>query len=230
MNTSERQELLKLYHDLRVCDVRDAMDAMDYFHYGSLDPSFRPLWRTRAFGIAKTARYLPYRGPEPRLSAQEYRTTWTPMYYNEICTYPWAQEIEAGDFVVIDLSGLNVGLIGSCNGLGIFTDGARGFVINGGVRDTDELILEKVPVWSTSIAQTMVQVRLEYDAHNIPIAVGGVQVRPGDMVVADGDGVIVVPQEAAQDVAHWAHDEHDKDKQDRRALYVKADLKLDDTV
>jgi regulator of RNase E activity RraA len=152
------------------------------------------------------------------------------MYYNEICTYPWTRELEEGDFVIIDLSGLNVGLIGSCNGLGIFTDGASGFVINGGVRDTDELILEHVPVWSISIAQTMVQVRLEYDAHNIPIAVGGVQVRPGDMVVADGDGVIVVPQEVARDVAHWAHAEHANDKKERRALYEKADLEFDNTL
>jgi regulator of RNase E activity RraA len=230
MNGAERQEVLRLYHDLRVCDVRDGMDAMGYFHHGTLDPSFRPLWRTRAFGIAKTVRYLPYRGPEPRMSAKEYREEWTPMYYNEICTYPWTQNIEEGDFIIIDLSGLNVGLIGSCNGLGIFTDGARGFVINGGVRDTDELILEQVPVWSTSIAQTMVQVRLEYDAHNIPIAVGGVQVQPGDIIVADGDGVIVVPGEIARDVAHWAHDEHEHDKQERRTLYEKADLEFDGTV
>ena len=73
MNESERKELLRLYYGLRVCDVRDGMDAMGYLHYGSLAPSFRPLWRTRAFGIAKTVRYLPSRGPEPRLSPQEYR-------------------------------------------------------------------------------------------------------------------------------------------------------------
>lgn len=230
MKSNEQKEILRLYEDVRVCDVRDGMDAIGYFHYGTLEPSFRPLWRTRAFGIAKTVRYLPYRGPEPRMSAREYREEWTPMYYNQICTYPWTQEIEAGDFIVIDLSGLNVGLIGSCNGLGIFMDGARGFVINGGVRDTDELILEQVPVWSTSIAQTMVQVRLEYDAHDIPIAIGGVQVRPGDIIVADGDGVIAVPWEVARDVAHWAYAEHANDKKERRALYEKADLEFDGTV
>lgn len=230
MNDAERNELLTVYADLRVCDVRDGMDAMGYFHYGSVDPTFRPLWRTRAFGLAKTVRYLPYRGPEPRMSANEYREVWTPMYYNEICTYPWTKEIVPGDFVVIDLSGLNVGLIGSCNGLGIFNDGARGFVINGGVRDTDALILEKIPVWSTSIAQTMVQVRLQYDAHNIPVALGGVQVRPNDVVVADGDGVVVVPAEIAREVAYWASDEHGKDKHERRAQYVKAGLEFDETL
>lgn len=230
MNDREREELLMLYADLRVCDVRDGMDAMRYFHYGSLDPSIRPLWRTQAFGIAKTVRYLPYRGSVPQMSAREYREEWTPMYYEKICPYPWTNEIEEGDFIVIDLSGLNVGLIGSCNGLGIFADGARGFIINGGVRDTDELILEKVPVWSKTMAQTMVQARLQYDAHNIPIAVGGVQVRVGDMVAADGDGVIVVPQEIARDVAKWAHDEHERDKKDRQEQYIKANLEFDETL
>jgi 4-hydroxy-4-methyl-2-oxoglutarate aldolase len=76
----------------------------------------------------------------------------------------------------------------------------------------------------------MVQARLQYDAHNIPIAVGGVQVRPDDMVVADGDGVIVVPQEIARDVAIWAYAEHERDKKDRREHYVKAGLEFDKTL
>lgn len=46
---TSRKELLEIYEDLRVCDVRDAMDAMGYFHYGSIDPSIRPFWRTCAF-------------------------------------------------------------------------------------------------------------------------------------------------------------------------------------
>ena len=98
MNAKKRAELLRLFDDLRVCDVRDAMDAMGYFHYGSLDQNVRPLWRTRAYGLARTVRYLPYLGPEPRLSAEEYRREWTAMYYREICPYPWADEIEDGDF------------------------------------------------------------------------------------------------------------------------------------
>jgi 4-hydroxy-4-methyl-2-oxoglutarate aldolase len=230
MNTKKRAELLRLFDDLRVCDVRDAMDAMGYFHYGSMDQNIRPLWRTRAFGLARTARYLPYLGPEPRLTAEAYRREWTGMYYRDICPYPWADEIEEGDFVVIDQSGLNVGLMGSENSFGCFNKGARGLISNGGVRDTDELILQKIPFWSRTIAQSMVQVRLQFDAKNIPIAIGGVQVRPGDMIVADGDGVIVVPQEISLEVARWAHEEHDRDKQSRREHYRRAGRELDDTL
>jgi 4-hydroxy-4-methyl-2-oxoglutarate aldolase len=230
MKDKQRQQLLALYADLRVCDVRDGMDALGYFHYGSVDSGIKPLWRTRAFGIARTVRYLPFVGPEPHLSAEEYRHEWTSMYYQKICTYPWCDDIQQGDFIVIDQSGLNVGLMGSANTLGCINKGARGFVSNGGVRDTDEIIAEKVPFWSKHIGQTMVQVRLQFDAKDIPVAIGGVLVRPGDMVVADGDGVIVVPLEIAKEVAKWAHEEHVGDKKDRRKLYRKAGLKPDDTV
>ena len=230
MKDNRREALLASYRDLRVCDVRDAMDALGYFHYGSLDSRIRPLWRTRAYGIARTIRYLPFIGPVPRLSPQEYRYEWTPGYYESICPYPWREDIEEGDFVVIDQSGVNVGLMGSENSLALFNQGVRGFVTNGGVRDTGEIILEKVPFWQMHIAQTMVQVRLQFDAKNIPIAVGGVQIRPADMVIADGDGIIVVPQETTEEVAYWAHEEHERDKKARREHYHKAGLEFDESV
>ncbi|MBN1430174.1 MAG: hypothetical protein JXB07_17525 [Anaerolineae bacterium] len=113
-------------------------------------------------------------------------------------------------------------LIGSKNTFGRFNAGVHGFVTNGGVRDTDEIILQQIPFWSRYIGQTMVQTRLQFDAKDIPVAVGGVQVRPGDVVVADGDGVIVVPREIAEDVAKWAQKEHENDKKTRRKHYEAA--------
>lgn len=62
---NENRELLKLFKDLRVADVRDGMDWLGYHSYGPLDAKIRPLFRTRACGIARTARYLPYEGPAP---------------------------------------------------------------------------------------------------------------------------------------------------------------------
>ncbi|MBN1430172.1 MAG: RraA family protein [Anaerolineae bacterium] len=230
MKDTKRGMLLALYANLRVCDVRDGMDAMGYVHYGSLDARIRPLWRTRAYGIARTARYLPYTGPAPRMPAKEYRAEWSSMYYRDICPYPWCDDVEKGDFIVIDQSGVNVGLMGSENTFGRFNAGAHGFVTNGGVRDTDEIILQQIPFWSQYIGQTMVQARLQFDAKDVPVAVGGVQVRPGDVVVADGDGVIVVLREIAEDVAKWAQEEHENDKLTRRKHYEAAGRALDETV
>ena len=137
-SSEERQELLDLYKNLRVADVRDGMDWNLLHQVGSFTPDFRPVYRTRAYGIARTARYLPYQGTIPAKSPEEY-SEWVGWYYNTICPYPWMDEIEPGDFIVIDQSGVNAGLMGSNNGLDCKRHGAHGLVTNGGVRDTDEL-------------------------------------------------------------------------------------------
>jgi regulator of RNase E activity RraA len=65
---------------------------------------------------------------------------------------------------------------------------------------------------------------------NIPVTVGGVLVRPGDMVVADGDGVVVVPREHADKVADVGWSIAKGDKEGRRKLYRKAGIGEDKTV
>lgn len=229
MSKSEREELLKLYEGLRVADVRDGMDWNMMHGYGSMSYEIRPLFRTRVVGIARTVRYLPYEGSIPKMSPEEY-TEWVGWYYNNVCIYPWIEEIQPGDFIVIDQSGVNAGLMGSHNSLEGFKRGACGYVIEGGVRDTDELILQKIPVWSRFVSQAMVQGRLRYDTKDIPVSVGGVVVNPGDVVVADGDGVIVVPRKMAYEVAKYARRELNNDKIQRRKLYEAMGWELDDTV
>ena len=227
---AENKELLELFAPLRVADVRDGMDWMGYHHYGSLDYKIRPLYRTKAVGIARTARYLPYEGPDPRVIGDEY-TEWSGWYYNNVCTYPWFQEIEDGDFIVLDVSGVDVGLMGSENALGALIKGARGIVTNGGgIRDTDEVIQQRIPVWSYFVSQKMDQVRLQFDAKDVPVALGGVTIRPGDIIVADGDGVIAVPRKIVRDVAKYAHRELYNDKNNRRQKYETLGWELDDSV
>jgi regulator of RNase E activity RraA len=227
--TDDRRGLLALYDDLRVADVRDGMDAMMLHPTGSMSPAIRPLWRTRAAGIARTVRYLPWDGTIPRMAPGEY-ADWTRWYYKEVCPYPWMGEIDEGDFVVIDQSGVDAGLMGSDNTLGGIRKGARGYVTNGGVRDTDEIILQQVPFWSAMCSQSMVQGRLRYDAQDVPVCLGGVTVHPGDVVVADGDGAIVVPQAVACDVARLAREVHESDKVNRRRHYDALGRAHDDTL
>ncbi len=229
ISTDERQEILSLYNDLRVADVRDGMDWCMLHFEGSMIPEIRPLWRTRAVGIARTARYVHYTGEIPKMTPEDY-TQWVGWYYNNICTYPWMDGIQPGDFIVLDQSGTNVGLCGSNNTLDVIKKGARGLVSNGGVRDTDEIILQKIPFWSRYCSQTMVQARLQFEAMDIPVQVGGVTVKPGDIVVADGDGVVIVPYEQAREVAHYAMHELVNDKEARRAKYEAMGRELDDTV
>ena len=231
MSNDEREELLRLYAGLRVADVRDGMDWNMMHHYGSMSHIIRPLWRTRACGIARTARYLPWEGTIPTMSPEEY-TEWVKWWYKEICVHPWMDEgqVQEGDFAVIDQNGIDAGLLGSNNCLWGFSNGIRGFVTNGGVRDTDELVLEKIPVWSALISQKMTQGRIRYDGCDMAVNVGGVLVNPGDVIVADGDGVIVVPRKLAPQVAKYARQELDNDKAGRRKLYDRVGLPYDETV
>jgi regulator of RNase E activity RraA len=153
------------------------------------------------------------------------------MYYSEICYDPWSKDIEPGDFICLDIAGLDVGLLGSNNTLVGKKKGAVGYLLNGGgIRDTDECVLQKINVWTKHISQPMDQARIRYIEKDIPIAIGGVAVYPGDIVVADGDGVIVVPRKVANDVAKYAWQEASADKKARKQLYIDLGMKLDKTV
>ena len=229
MSKDERQEILELYKDLRVTDVRDGLDWNMMHHYGSVHYSIRPLFRTRVVGIARTSRYVRYEGPVPHMSPEEY-TEWVAWYYANVSKNPSFDEIEEGDFICIDQSEVSVGILGSNNSLAYYSRGARAFLTNGGVRDTDELILQKIPVWSKFISQGMNQGRIRFDSKDIPVSIGGVTIHPGDVIVADGDGVVVVPRKMAREVAKYAHQELKKDKAGRRKLYEALGWELDHTV
>ncbi len=230
-----RQALLERYRGLRVTDVSDGMDYMGLWDRGNMSPDIRPLWRDiegfshRIYGFAHTVRFGPTNRPiTPRNpeEASEFIRSW----YRDLAQGPHRDQIQEGDMIVIDGQDLDVGYIGSNNALSWIAAGAVGAVTNGGCRDTDELIKQKVPVYSRLITKTIRPGRLELIDEGRPITVGGVLVRPGDLVVADGDGVVVVPIEVAEKVAEYAWIVAEGDKAGRRALYKKVGLPLDDTV
>lgn len=224
----DRSTLLDAFRGLRLADVRDGLDAVGYPHLGTLSPTIRPLWRTTAYGIARTARYLPYQGPLPPSGEEEY-LRWSGWYYGNVCSYPWSEHIQPGDFVALDCSGVNAGLIGSENSLAYLRKGMAGLVTSGGIRDTDEVIRQKVPCWSAMCSQSMVQTRLQFDQMDVPVCVGGQTICPGDLVIADGDGVLVVPQAVAMEVASYAQGENRRDRAARRAHYEALGLEQDET-
>ena len=225
----EREQIVKRYESLRVSDVSDGMDWCMFHDVGLMSSAIKPIFRTRICGIARTVRYIPTARKIPTMSPDEY-DHFVAMWYKDICPYPFGEKIEPGDVVVIDASGLDVGLMGSNNVLAVINRGARGLIIDGGCRDTDEIIIQKCPVWCRHISRTMVQGRIEFAAMDEAINCGGVKVNSGDVVVADGDGVVVVPRDRALDVAKYAARELKRDKEERRKLYKKTALPLDETV
>ena len=230
LTESDRSHLLELYEGLRVADVRDGMDWLMRHGIGSVDPAIRPLFRTRIFGFARTIRYLPTNQKIPDMTPDEYTKYAYDYWYGTVTNDGLHEQILPGDIVMIDASNTYVGIMGSNVVLAYLKAGARGVVTNGGCRDTDEVIHEKFPMWSRYCAQGMNQGRVEWDNSNIPIAIGGQLVRPEDMVVADGDGVIIVPIEIAEDVAKYARQELENDKVGRRRLYDALGWEPDDTV
>ncbi|BER93171.1 hypothetical protein M15_19150 [Atrimonas thermophila] len=230
LSMEERKKILEMYKDLRVADVRDGLDWCGYHHYGSVHHDIKPLWRPcKAVGFARTARYLPYEGPSPKETGEEY-TKWVDWYYRNVCSDDWGEDVIEGDFICLDVCGIDVGLLGSNNTLAYRNKGAVGFLTNGGVRDSDEIIRQGIPIWCRFVSQSMDQARIRYYEKNVPIAIGGVAIYPGDLVVADGDGVVVVPAKIVYEVYKYAYQEMKKDKVARRKLYVEGGLPLDETV
>lgn len=224
-------EIEKLYDGLRVSDVRDGMDWIGLFSKGTVHRDIRPLFEgARLIGPALTVRLVATHTQAPMMTPDEY-TAWAyDHWYKERHISPYKDEIVEGDVVVIEAPDLGVGQLGSHNTLGFHLRGAKGVVTSGGVRDTDECRLQRVPVFAHFVSQTMTQGRIEYLEHNVPVTIGGVRVNPRDLVVGDGDGVIVVPQEHIEEVAKYARQEADNDKRGRRQMYEKLGWALDDTV
>lgn len=227
----EFAEIKQLYTGLRVADVRDGMDWIGLFSKGSVSRHIRPIIPgSSMFGPALTVRGRASQVQPQTMTPDEY-TEWARNYwYKKMHIEPYADQITPGDVLVFESPDLGVGQLGSNNTLNFLAHGAHGVVTSGGCRDTDEVRRQGLPVFAQYISQTMTQGRLEYDSHNIPVTVGDVLVYPGDIVVADGDGVIVVPQQHAAEVAKYARQELEHDKEARRKMYVQLGWELDETV
>jgi regulator of RNase E activity RraA len=231
---AERKRILDLYKGLRVTDVNDGMDIANHYDLGLMDHEIKPLFRdvenfTHAFvGFAHTLRFIPTNKPVTARTPEE-QTAFKSKWYKELAGGP-KMEIKEGDVIVIDGQDTHVGFAGSNNTFAWILNGAVGVVTNGAARDTDELIRQKCSVYCKRFVATVRPSRLEFDAEQVPITCGGVMVRPGDIVVADGDGVVVVPIEIAEDVAKYARDIANDDRNTRRKLFQKAGLPFDETV
>lgn len=230
--------LVRKFEGLRVTDVLDAMQAIGLQDTGIMDKSIRPLWRDttdkvahRVYGAAVTYQYLPTnRAPAGQMSYEEFRK-WHGHWYGTHAPELFSRVLRPGHVVVIDAQGIeNTGFIGSNNALNWRSKGMMGVITNGSCRDTDELILQKIPVYSKYQGGGTRPGRIEAGAINRPVTVGGVMVRPGDFVVADGDGVVVVPREHLDRVAEIAWDIARGDKEGRRKLYQKMGMPPDQTV
>lgn len=233
----EDRQLLALYDGLRVADVTDGMDAAGLQNVGLMDPGIRPLWKDvkdyshRFAGIAVTARYVPtQRAAAGKRPVEEY-DRWSGEWYGALSPEPFQDLLRPGSALVIDDAlRADVGSIGSNNIMAWKSRGLVGVVTNATARDTDEIATEKMPLYFRHPGRGIRPGRNEVESVNRPIVCGGVLVVPGDVIVADGDGVVVVPRAVAADVALYARRILEGDKDGRRKLYRKLGLPADKSV
>jgi 4-hydroxy-4-methyl-2-oxoglutarate aldolase len=231
------QEILELFKRLRVADVSDGMDAVGLQNIGLMDPDIHALWRDtkhfthRIIGIAVTARYVPTNKPPAGQRKDEEFDKWVGQWYSEVSSEPFVPLIRKGTVLVIeDAERVDVGSIGSNNIMGWRLRGCVGVVTSATARDTDEITTEGVPLYFKRPGRGIRPGRNEIESVNRPVVCGGTLVRAGDVIVADGDGVIVVPREHAREVAAHAQKILERDKAGRRSLYKKLGLPEDDSV
>ncbi|MDP9352131.1 MAG: RraA family protein [Chloroflexota bacterium] len=225
-------ELRELYKYLRVADVCDALDGIGYFDIGLMSPEIRPLWLGMKFwGVAFTIRCVPANRPMWRLGSTEDIVNAHGLWFRQMGNKSTAGMVRPGHVLVTDTGGAReVGFWGSENSLGAITDGAVGIVTNGYCRDTREVTIQRTPICARARGRTIIPGRIDVAELQVAIGCGGVQVRPGDIVGCDDDGVVVVPLEVAREVAIHARAVLLADMRARRKRYERLGMAPDDTV
>jgi regulator of RNase E activity RraA len=109
-----------------------------------------------------------------------------------------------GEILVIDNAGHCVSTFGGLATLAAKTKGLAGVVVDGGVRDREEMLQHQLPVFARHVTPLTGRTRIAITAINEPIGCGGVRVRAGDVIVGDGSGVVCIPAEHAAKVAELA--------------------------
>lgn len=234
---ADDQKLLDLFRGLRVADVSDGMDAVGLQDIGLMNPDIHPLWKDakdfkhRFVGIAVTARYVPTQKPPAGKIATADFDRWVGDWYQKHSSEPFVPLLRPGSALVIDEApDADVGSIGSNNIMAWKLKGCVGVVTSATARDTDEIITQAVPLYYRKPGRGIRPGRNEIESVNRPVVCGGVLVMPGDVIVADGDGVIVVPRKVAAEVAQYAHKVIEDDKAARRRLYRQLGLPDDPSV
>jgi 4-hydroxy-4-methyl-2-oxoglutarate aldolase len=132
----------------------------------------------------------------------------------------------AGDVLVVTTTSESTdGMFGELLAVSARAHGVVGLIIDAGVRDVADLTTMEFPVWAKAI-HSQGTVKATAGSANVPVVCAGAAIAPGDVIVADVDGVVVVPRQAAAEVARLGNERLVKEEKARERLR-KGELGLD---
>ncbi|MEU8654133.1 4-carboxy-4-hydroxy-2-oxoadipate aldolase/oxaloacetate decarboxylase [Streptomyces sp. NPDC048737] len=187
-----------------------------------------------AFGVATVSEAMGRTGllgPKIRPVQQDVRVAGTAVTVlswpgDNLMIHAAVEQCGEGDVLVVTTTSPSTdGMFGELFATALRQRGVRGLVINAGVRDTRELREMDFPAWSRAVC-AQGTVKATGGSVNVPVAVDGQVIRPGDVILADDDGVVVVPRERARAVAEASEAREAKEAKSR-AAFLEGELGLD---
>jgi 4-hydroxy-4-methyl-2-oxoglutarate aldolase len=195
------EETIRLLGELGVATVHEAQGRT-----GLMRPYMRPIYNSaRLSGSAVTVLCQPG---------------------DNLMIHAAVEVVKPGDVLVVTTtSESDDGMFGDLLAASCRAHGVKGLVIDAGVRDTTELTAMNFPVWAKAVwAQGTVKATA--GCVNVEVVCSGAIVRPGDVIVGDGDGVVVVPRQTAAGVARLGEQRRAKEELSRARL-ASGELGLD---
>jgi len=189
---NENEALLDSYRHVEVASVSDALERLTGRKM-YLSHKMQPIFPAKFAGFALTVKLSKDEGNKDPAALSGMLAAIDQGSQNSV----WVMVVEDG----ADIAGMG-GLMGTA----MSARGYSGAVIDGGVRDVGQLRKIGFPVYATGIVPSTSVSHYRFAGAEIPVTCDGVEVNPGDIVVADGDGVVIVPRAKAKEVLALAQE------------------------
>ena len=180
-------------YDITVPMLSDSCDRAG-FRGQVLESRLKPLVSpTRVSGRARTVHYLPDPNTDPVRP------------YDDVIEF--IDAAAPGELIVAATDNSNAcAFWGELFSAAAKGRGAHGIITDGNIRDSEKIVAIEFPVFSRNARPTDVRGRMRVEASQVPVVIGGVTIRPADLVVADDDGVIVIPADQEQMILSYARE------------------------